>query len=59
MSHPDQTHTAAAGRLSGIRPLAHDDDERRSREDRDYGQTIFTRQAHGLPRWLLGARRHD
>ena len=30
-------------RLGGVRALAHDDDERPSREDRTYGETIFTR----------------
>jgi hypothetical protein len=29
-------------RLGAVRPLAHDDEERPSREDRDYGSTIFT-----------------
>jgi hypothetical protein len=30
------------GRLGDVRPLGHDEDERPSREDRDYGSTIFT-----------------
>jgi hypothetical protein len=42
-----------ADRLSRIRPLALDYDERPNREDRDYGQTIFTRPASLLPRWLF------
>ena len=46
-----------ASRLSGVRGLAHDDDERPSREDADYGQTIFTREPVPLPRWLRGRRR--
>jgi hypothetical protein len=29
-------------RLGTVRPLAHDEDERPSREDRNYGSTIFT-----------------
>jgi hypothetical protein len=33
----DYTH-----KLSRIRPLAHDDDERQTREDRDYARTLFT-----------------
>ena len=43
-------------RLSHIRPLALDYDEQPSREDLDYGQTIFTRPASLLPRWLLPKR---
>ena len=46
-----------ASRLSGIRALPHDDDERPSREDADYGQTIFTRGTVPLPRWLGGSKR--
>ena len=30
-------------RFAGMRPIAHDADERQTREDRDYGQTFFTR----------------
>lgn len=40
-------------RLSRVRPLALDYDERQNREDRDYGQTFFTRPASLLPRWLF------
>ena len=43
-----------ADKLSRIEPIAHDDDERPSREDRDYGQTIFTRGPVPLPRFLKG-----
>ena len=46
-----------ASRLSGVRGLPHDEDERPSREDADYGQTIFTRGTVTLPRWLTG-RKH-
>jgi hypothetical protein len=46
-----------ADKLSRIRPIVHDDDERPSREDRDYGQTIFTRGAVPLPRLLTGRRK--
>lgn len=46
-----------AARLSGVRALPHDDDERPSREDADYGQTLFTRGTVPLPRWLGGRRR--
>jgi hypothetical protein len=45
------------GKLSGTRPLAHDEDERPSREDRDYGSTIFTRPAVPLPRFLKGRKK--
>lgn len=44
-------------RLSGLRGLQHDEDERPSREDASYGQTIFTRQPVPLPRWLSGDKR--
>jgi hypothetical protein len=47
----------SASRLSGIRSLPHDDDERPSREDANYGQTIFTRPPVPLPRWLGGGKR--
>jgi hypothetical protein len=46
-------------RLSGVRSVAHDDDERPSREDRGYGETIFTRPAVPMPRLLRGRRRRD
>ena len=44
-------------RLSGVRALGHDDDERPSREDRGYGETIFNRPPVPLPRLLRGRRR--
>ena len=44
-------------RLGGVRALAHDEDERPSREDRTYGETIFTRPPVPLPRFLRGRRR--
>jgi hypothetical protein len=45
-------------RLDGVRALAHDEeDERPSREDRTYGETIFTRGLVPLPRILQGRRR--
>ena len=48
---------ATDGRLSGLRPIAHDDDERPSREDlRDDGP-IFTRSPVPLPRWLTGRKK--
>jgi hypothetical protein len=47
----------AADRLGGVRPMTHDDDERPSAQDRDYGQTIFTRDAVPLPRVLTGRKK--
>jgi hypothetical protein len=44
-------------RLSGARRMAHDEDERPSREDRDYGSTIFTRPPVPLPRFLKGRKK--
>ena len=44
-------------RLGGVRALAHDEDERPSREDRTYGETIFTRPVVPLPRLLRGRKR--
>ena len=55
---PPTTATPQTGsRLSGIRGVPHDDDERPSREDADYGQTIFTRGPVPQPRWL-SRRKH-
>ena len=55
-SKPTPPAAETASRLSGIRGLPHDDDERPSREDADYGQTIFTREPVTLPRWLRGRK---
>jgi hypothetical protein len=41
-----------ADKLHRIRRLPHDDDERPSREDRDYGHTLFTRALRPMPRFL-------
>ena len=46
-----------ADKLSHVRPTMHDDDERPSREDRDYGSTIFTRPPVPLPRFLKGRKK--
>ncbi|HTE59259.1 MAG TPA: hypothetical protein VK631_02855 [Solirubrobacteraceae bacterium] len=46
-------------KLAGVRPLAHDDDERPSREDRSYGSTIFNRLPVPLPRFLTGAKKRS
>jgi hypothetical protein len=46
-----------AGKLSHMPSLAHDDDERPSREDMNYGSTIFTRPTVPLPRFLRGDKK--
>ena len=48
---------AAASKLSRMPPIAHDDDERPSREDLNYGSTIFTRPTVPLPRFLRGSKK--
>jgi hypothetical protein len=52
-SHTSPAVTAPS-RFAGIRPLSHDPDERQSREDREYAQTIFTRRFTELPAFLVG-----
>jgi len=39
-------HADKLGRISG---LHHDEDERPSREDADYGHTVFTRASRPVP----------
>jgi hypothetical protein len=60
---PDEKPTGYVGdhadKLTGIRPLAHDEDERPRREDREFGQTIFTRPPVPLPRFLKGGRKRQ
>jgi hypothetical protein len=51
------TPVSDTARLGGIRGLPHDDDERPSREDAAYGQTIFTHGTVPLPRWLVRSPR--
>ena len=46
-----------ADKLSRIRPLDHDEDERPRREDLAYGETIFNRAPVPLPRFLRGRRK--
>jgi hypothetical protein len=61
-SQPERTPPSAppaASRLGGIRPIAHDDDERPSAHDRDYGQMIFTREPVPLPRVLTGRKKRN
>jgi hypothetical protein len=48
-----------ADKLSRIPTLRHDEDERPSREDREYGQTIFTRSPVPLPRFLTGGKKRQ
>jgi hypothetical protein len=58
-------HTPAAeaapgpGKLAGMAPIGLHYDERRSREDRRYGETILTRRMSSLPRWLVGRKHRD
>jgi len=51
---PPPSAPEPAGRLSGVRALAHDEDERPCREDLTYGETIFNRAVVPLPRFLTG-----
>jgi hypothetical protein len=44
-------------KLSRARPLAHQEDERPSAEDLNYGQTMFTRPTVPLPRPFTGGKR--
>jgi hypothetical protein len=46
-----------ADKLHHVQAMVHDEDERPSREDRDYGSTIFTRPPVPLPRFLRGRKR--
>ena len=46
-----------ADKLSRIRPLEHDEDERPRREDLTYGETIFNRAPVPLPRFLRRSRK--
>jgi hypothetical protein len=58
MKRPDDpAPDPSAGRLAGVRPVPHDDDERPSREDLPYGETIFNRSVVPLPRLLTGRRK--
>jgi hypothetical protein len=48
-----------ADKLSHVPPLAHDDDERQSGQDREAYRTLFTNAAEPVryPRWLRPRRR--
>jgi len=48
-----------ADKLSRVPSFPHDEDERPRREDREYGQTIFTRPPVPLPRFLRGGRKRQ
>jgi hypothetical protein len=48
-----------ADKLSRVRPLVHDDDERPRSEDLDYGHTVFTRSPPLLPRLLRGRLKRE
>ena len=55
-----QTTEPPAPRLSGVRPVAHDeDDERPTREDMHYGTNIFNRATVPLPRFLVPRRKRS
>ena len=45
-----------ADKLSRIRPIAHDDDERQTREDLRFGETLFSRTPVPLPRMFRRGR---
>jgi hypothetical protein len=53
---PESTGSAGdhVEKLSRVRPMSHDDEERPSAQDRDFGSTIFTRPPVPLPRLLRG-----
>jgi hypothetical protein len=61
MSKPQRRDRSAGPpaepRLSGIRKISVDDDERPSREDKTYDETIFTRPVVPLPRFLTGRKK--
>ena len=50
---------SSAGKLAGMAPIGLDYDEQRNREDRQYGETVFTRRFSSLPRWLVGRKHRD
>jgi hypothetical protein len=63
MRHSVDTSSGAAapgpGKLAGMAPIGLDHDEERSREDRQYGENVFTRRFSSLPRWLVGRKHRD
>lgn len=44
-------------KLSRLRPIRHDEDERPTAEDRQYGTHMFNRSPIPLPRFLRGGPR--
>ena len=46
-----------SSRLSGVRALSHDEDERPCREDLTYGETIFNRGVVPLPKFLTRGKK--
>ena len=54
--HRDPPEAGDSDVLSSIRRLTAED-ERPAREDRGYGETIFSRPPVDLPRFLTGRRR--
>jgi hypothetical protein len=64
MRHPVDTSPGAGtasvtGKLAGMAPIGVGYDEARSREDRQYGENVFTRRFSSLPRWLVGRKHRD
>jgi hypothetical protein len=56
---PGAVAAPAPSKLAGMAPIGLDYDEARSREDRQYGETVFTRRLTSLPRWLVGRKHRD
>jgi hypothetical protein len=56
-AEPPRPTSDQTDKLAGVPPVAHDDDERPSREDRSYGSTIFNRLPVPLPRFLTGGKK--
>jgi hypothetical protein len=46
-----------AARLSRVRPMAHQEDERPSREQREAGHPVYPGPPVPLPRWLWGGKK--
>jgi hypothetical protein len=64
MRHSVDTSSGAGAasvsdKLAGMAPIGLRYDEDRSREDRQYGENIFTRRFSSLPRWLVGRKHRD
>jgi hypothetical protein len=64
MRHSVDTSSGGAAapgpsKLAGMAPIGLEYDEARSREDRQYGENVFTRRFSSLPRWLVGRKHRD